>query len=322
MKKGNILILFAFFCLGSATLYSQQLPLYSQYVLNSYLLNPAIAGSDGFTSVNLTSRRQWLGYKEGPQTYSLSAQSRLLKRRKKAVGGRVQGARSGNVGVGGNVFADRNGAITKTGASFSYAYHIHLQNTSQISLGISGSIIQVGIDKSKLIFDVDEPLMYTLGRNIYYPDASVGAFWSNSKGFLGISADQLFQSALKFTDRDLQYRMLRQYYLLGGYNIPLGDIYDLEPSFLLKTNEKLTTQVDLGLKFFVSKNYWLGAYYRTAYKGTYIISAGIRYNEFIFGYAFDYSNSSISNATYGSHEFILAMKFGDSARRYKWLDRY
>ena len=33
----------------------QQLPLYSQYMMNGFLLNPAVAGSDGYTTFNITS---------------------------------------------------------------------------------------------------------------------------------------------------------------------------------------------------------------------------------------------------------------------------
>ena len=36
--------------------FSQQVPLYSQYMLNGFLLNPAVAGSEGYTAVNLTAR--------------------------------------------------------------------------------------------------------------------------------------------------------------------------------------------------------------------------------------------------------------------------
>jgi len=35
---------------------AQLLPLYSQYVLNGFLVNPAIAGYDGYTSFNTTAR--------------------------------------------------------------------------------------------------------------------------------------------------------------------------------------------------------------------------------------------------------------------------
>jgi hypothetical protein len=38
------------------TLTSQQLPIFSQYTFNAFLLNPAVAGAEGYTAINLTSR--------------------------------------------------------------------------------------------------------------------------------------------------------------------------------------------------------------------------------------------------------------------------
>jgi hypothetical protein len=42
--------------LGLSQLHAQQVPLYSQYMLNGFLINPAVAGSEGYTAVNLTAR--------------------------------------------------------------------------------------------------------------------------------------------------------------------------------------------------------------------------------------------------------------------------
>lgn len=53
-------------------LYAQQLPLYSQYMMNSFLLNPAIAGSVDYFPVILTARRQWVGINNGPSTQAIS----------------------------------------------------------------------------------------------------------------------------------------------------------------------------------------------------------------------------------------------------------
>lgn len=315
--------------------YSQQLPLFSQYVLNAFLLNPAIAGSDGFTTVNLTSRLQWLGYDNGPQTYSCSAQMRLLKRNTQVSKRKLFGARSGRVGLGANVLSDHNGALTTTQAAFTYAYHIHFQ-TNQLSFGITGKFTQVSIDKNKLSFDdPSDPVLKSLNGSIYYPDAAVGIFYSGPKGFIGTSVDQLFQSGLRFTNSDVSYVMHRQYYVLGGFNFPVGDVYDLEPSFLIKTNEQFTTQVDVGMRAFMEKLYWFGFTFRTNSLGTnnpsnifsnnnatYIFSIGLRYRQFIIGYSFDYSTNPLSQATYGSHELVIAAKFGDNARRYRYLDRY
>jgi hypothetical protein len=40
------------------------------------------------------------------------------------------------------------------------------------------------------------------------------------------------------------------------------------------------------------------------------------------GYAFDFTLQEIQRVTYGTHELTFAIKFGDSARKYRWLDRY
>ena len=110
---------------------AQHLPIYSQYLFNKYLINPAVAGSDGYTSINLTTRQQWTGYQGAPQTYSLSFQGRVLKQKyvikdnifnKKIFKPQTQG----KVGLGGTVYSDINGLVRRTGFSTSYAYHIWL----------------------------------------------------------------------------------------------------------------------------------------------------------------------------------------------------
>ena len=58
---------------------AQQVPLYSQYMMNGFLLNPAVAGSEGYTAINLTAREQWLGLKDAPKTHAVSGQTRILK---------------------------------------------------------------------------------------------------------------------------------------------------------------------------------------------------------------------------------------------------
>src|SRR5665647_231171 len=56
----------------------QQFPMYSQYIMNGFLLNPSYAGSDFYTTFGLTVREQWLGLPEAPSTYAASFQTRIL----------------------------------------------------------------------------------------------------------------------------------------------------------------------------------------------------------------------------------------------------
>src|SRR5512137_880540 len=99
---------------GSAI--AQQVPLYSQYIMNGFLVNPSFAGRDGYTTVNLTVREQWVGMVGAPSTYALSFQTNLLKNsyiakaqpvRRKVIRLSI----NGKVGLGGYVFNDNNGII-------------------------------------------------------------------------------------------------------------------------------------------------------------------------------------------------------------------
>ena len=65
------------FIFGTAV--AQQVPMYSQYIMNGFLINPSFAGRDGYTTVNLTVREQWVGMAGAPSTYAASFQTRLLR---------------------------------------------------------------------------------------------------------------------------------------------------------------------------------------------------------------------------------------------------
>ena len=325
MKKVHVVaILLLIFTAG---LKAQQLPLYSQYMFNKFLINPAVAGSDGYTSLNLTAREQWIGIDNSPKTHSLSYQTRILKRsyiiKSKSVKRKTyKPSTEGRVGVGGYVFNDRNGLVSRTGFQLTYAYHIWLDET-QLSFGLSGTAFQFRINDEKLKFyDQSEPLLSgDLRKTIFVPDANFGVYLLNSRYHVGFSVAQLFQSYLKVGDAGLSdYRMLRHYYLSGGYIFPLQNEFFLEPSILIKTTEELLYQIDINAKVQYKTDYWIGLSYRTA--GAVVLLAGVRLDKFYFGYAFDYTLSSIMKHSIGSHEFMMAVKFGDSARRYRWLDRY
>ena len=294
-----------------------------------------MAGSDGFTSVNLTSRKQWVGYADGPTTYSLSFATRLLKRKNNVVAKKLIGARSGNVGIGGNIYSDKNGAINRTGAAFTYAYHIHFKE-GQLSFGLTGSFEQVGIDKSLLgsEFLNTEPakVISAISNNVYIPDAATGVYYMYRNFYTGLSIDQIFQSGIariyhnvvNSNSSMINYTFLRQYYYVIGYNIPFGENYNVEPFIFLRTDERGNNLVDFTIKATYRKSFWMGYAFRTDFIGdnTSVITVGFRVNSLYFGYGFEYQNSAVSMNTYGTNELIIAYRFGDSERRYRWLDRY
>ena len=56
------------------------------------------------------------------------------------------GSRSGKVGLGGYLFNDKNGAVSRIGFKGSYAYHINFSQ-SQLSFGLSLIAYQFRLDE-------------------------------------------------------------------------------------------------------------------------------------------------------------------------------
>ena len=325
MRKLVIILLL----LTSGTLlFGQQLPLYSQYLYNKFLINPAVAGSDGYTSVNLTAREQWVGYYGAPRTFSVSWQTRMLKKsfilKNTSVKRQVFRPKSdGKVGFGGYIFSDKNGLVQRTGFQASYAYHMWIENETQLSLGLSFTGYHYKLNEKEINFDdPNEPwLNNDLRRGIFVPDATFGVYLLNAKYSFGFSAAQLFEASAKIGSKAYKdFKMSRQYYVFGSYDFAKGNNSVIQPAFLMMTSEQLKPQADIGVTYIYEQGFWAGLAYRTS--GALIANIGVKYQNIFIGYAFDFTMSEIQRITYGTHEITFALKFGDSSRRYRWLDRY
>jgi type IX secretion system PorP/SprF family membrane protein len=317
------------FFIVPAALKAQQVPIYSQYMMNKYLINPAYAGSQGYTSYNLTARQDMLGFDNAnaPMTQALCAETRILQSsylaKARLIKSRNRSKRpSGRVGLGGYLFNDRNGMINRTGLQGTYAYHIQIGD-GQLSFGASGTIYQFKINKDELnLADQYDKLIDGRDNTMFIPDASAGVYYQYRNFQAGISTKNLFQSVLKFgSDESFSnYQLLRHHYLMSSYRYDIGEGYQIEPSLLLRTTERMNFKADISVKGYYKNDYWLGLTYRT--NSAVITMVGVKVGKIYFGYAYDYSLKEIQNITYGSHEIMIGIRFGDSQRRYRWLRRF
>ncbi len=339
--KRLIIILF-FAVAGVQYSFSQQMPLYSQYMYNKFLINPSAAGSEGYTSFNVTAREQWVGYAGAPRTYSLSYQTRFMKKKyslKKNIFGnnRYQAKTEGRTGLGIGLFSDQNGLIQRTGFHIAYSYHIWVQDYTQLSMGLSATgyhyIINADHDSFK---DPSEPwLTDNLRKGIIVPDVNFGLYLLNDRYTLGFSAESMLGAAARIGDGVVdtlkaydRFRMSRHYYVFGSYSFLTGKDLEIEPSVLLKMSEQILPQADMGITLIYDQTFWLGAAYRTggfygtSSKGALIGNVRIRCGTVYIGYSYDYSLNEIETVTSGSHELVLALKLGSSNKKFRWLDRY
>ena len=319
---GCVILLCTFFNVNA-----QQIPLHSQYTFSPFALNPAATGADGYTTIILTNRNQWLGIEGAPRVYAASVQTRVMKRshifNNPYIKRRNKGLfHSGRVAFGFNVYNYHAGQIDHTGAQLTYAYHIVYKNKSQLSMGLSLGFMKYSIntDNLKLTDNINDPI-YNSKISLNIPDANLGIYYSDKRKFIGLSVIQLLQASVNFgLYEDEDFRIYRQFYLLGGYKFFLNEQDALESSFYIKASEQLNLQMDVTLKYVHNGKFWIGLGFRSGM--TFIGTTGVCINRFYFGYAYDYSPKGLLNYSYGSHEVMLALKLGDNIRRYRYLDRY
>lgn len=308
---------------------AQQDPSYSQYVMNGFLINPSMAGSDGYSTVSLTIREQWVGIESPPSTFAAAFQTRILSdsyiSRNTSVRKKIsRPTKGGRVGMGGYIFADRNGIMKRTGAQYSYAYHISMNNYRQLSFGLAATAYQYFVDKDGALLHEEDPFLDGYDEVVYIPDANFGVSYTTRKYYVGYAMHHLFRGlAMIGNGGNNKNSELGNYYLTGGYKfyLPSND-WMIEPSALLKSSDMLlkSLQMDISTRVYYKDDYWMGLSYRT--NDAVILLAGAKFDRYYIGYACDFTLTDIRKQSFGTHEITLVAKFGDSARRYRWINRY
>ncbi|MCU0408128.1 MAG: type IX secretion system membrane protein PorP/SprF [Bacteroidales bacterium] len=333
MKCLAKIIMTTILALWAGSSIAQQVPIYSQYVMNGFLLNPSFAGRDGYTSVNLTVRQQWVGLEGAPATYAASFQTRVLKTSyilksstiKRKI---VRPTKGGRVGAGAYIFNDRNGLIRRTGFQAAYAYHIPLRQAldgypRHLAFGLGLTAYQYAIDNEGFLFKYNDPYLNNYDYSMFIPDFNFGANYTTSRFFVGFAMTNLTRGSLSIGNQNAdRSQELGHYFLTTGYKLPIGRNWILEPSGFIKSSDLFLSaaQFDISARMYYKMDYWLGVSYRS---GDAVIGMmGFRVDKFYFAYAMDFTLTDIRSRSYGTHELSLALKFGESARRFRWINAF
>jgi type IX secretion system PorP/SprF family membrane protein len=317
--------------------FAQQRPHYTQYVLNNYILNPALTGIENYMDLKLSARDQWVGIEGRPQTFYLSAHMPIGKKdfKTSATSYDVPGenprgtsywqnyeASESHHGIGLSFVNDITGNYNVLTANLSYAYHIGLSPTVNLAAGFAGGISKVSYNRSKSSTPND-PALGVGGNEIYKarPDLNAGLWLYSGSYFLGASVKQVIPQTVAFVNDSLGIRLTPHLFGTAGYRFLLTEEINAIPSVMVKSTSGAPTQVDLNIKFQYRDLVWLGGGYR--FGNGYAGMLGLNINNvFNVGYSYDLTTSSIQSASKGTHEmiigFLLGNNYGDSCPRNVW----
>jgi type IX secretion system PorP/SprF family membrane protein len=195
---------------------------------------------------------------------------------------------------------------------------------NDLAFGLALTVYQFAINTTnQLLYNVDDPLLNNYDRSVFIPDFNFGVSFTTSKYYAGFAMTNILRGSLMFADTTNSKRTeLGNFYLTGGIKIPLDNDFTLEPSAFIKSSDMLfkSLQMDLTARVYYKEDYWAGLSYRTG--DAIIAMIGLKYDRFHIGYAVDFTLTQIRKQSFGTHELTLAVKFGESARRYRWINAY
>ena len=320
----------------------QQLPHYTQYILNNFILNPAVAGIENYTDVKLSHRHQWVGIDGAPVTTYFTIHGPLKKgdyQRETSTGFKTSGENprgkaywqeytkaDPHAGIGFTVLNDRTGPLNRFAAYGTFSYHLGISAQTSISAGISAGIKNTTLNAGKLSFDVPlDPAVVGSGNlNSISPDISAGIWMYSADYFAGLSFQNVIPSRLKFSGDSVKLvggRYVPHTFLSAGYRFLITDDISFLPSALLKYITSAPVGFDVNAKVQYHDFIWLGGSYR--YQDSYAVMAGLNIsNTLNIGYSYDITTSRLNTVSRGSHEivvgFLLGNRYGDWCPRNLW----
>ncbi len=339
MKKVFCAIVLCLSCFAS---FAQQLPHYTQYVLNTFIINPAVAGIENYTDVKVSHRHQWVGIDGAPVTTYLTIHGPLKKSdydRETATGFHAEGENprgkaywqdyekaEPHGGIGLTILNDRTGPLNRFAAYGTYAYHLGIAPRTSLAAGISVGIQNTSLNAGKLSFDVPvDPAVAGSGYlNRLSPDMNAGLWLYSANYFVGLSAQNIIPTKLKFAQDTVKLaggRQIPHLFLTAGYRFFVTDDISFLPSGLLKYVTSTPVSFDINTKFQFRDFLWVGASYR--YNDSWAGMVGLNIsNTLNIGYSYDATTSQLNTVSRGSHEivigFLLGNKYGDTCPRNLW----
>lgn len=299
MKTLKTIIAILGMTLGCLSVNAQQDPMYTHYMYNTLVVNPAYAGSRDALTVTALHRSQWVDFEGAPKTQTLTMHSPL---------------RNEHIGLGLTLLNDKIGPTRNTSLFIDYAYIMRLTTKSKLALGLSAGMKIFQADLNQLLLDeMDDPLFTNNVENYITPNFGFGVYYSRERFYAGLSVPNLLENSYSSEDNASGSTLIghekRHYFFIAGAVFKLTDNLDLKPTTLVKVTEGAPIQVDLTASFIILQKFLLGAMFRSGDAFGALVGLDLT-EQLHLGYSYDWSYGlKTGKYNQGSHEILLRYDF-------------
>ncbi len=275
--------------------FSQQDPMFTQYMNNPGLINPAYAGSKGLTNVNGIFRKQWVGQEWSPMTTSISVNAPYNKY---------------DIGLGVTLLDDQIGPLHQVGFYVDYAKYFSFKKGRTLALGLKAGFNFFDINLMNLVMHEYDPYIAADPRNkVFLPNFGIGAFYFTDNFYAGLSVPKLLRNTIKDSENLIMGKEERHLFLTAGYIFVIDDpFWRLKASAMTRFVNGSPASIEVSATAILYDRVWFGLTYRV---GDAIAAHGrVQINKNLqIGYSYDLNNSRLKLYNSGSHEIFISYDF-------------
>ncbi len=274
--------------------------MYSQYVFNGLVLNPAYAGTHDVLSAAMLYRDQWLNIPGAPKTGLLSIDAPF---------------KSPKVGLGFDVAFDKIGVTSNTVLTGIYSYKIRFEQGS-LSFGLQMGIgfLRSDFASVKYLDNSQNTVDPAFQANYHYvlPDFGIGIYYYTKKFYVGLSIPQFagytMQKVIYGSVQAANLDLANHYFVSSGFVLSVSPDLKLQPSVLLKYVTGAPMEMDLNGVVWFYDILGLGVSYRSLASMNFMGQIRVN-NQLYIGYAYEYATNNLNTFSSGSHEIMLQYLF-------------
>ncbi|GAA5038904.1 hypothetical protein GCM10011506_37330 [Marivirga lumbricoides] len=294
MKKNEMKRVFftLLLCVTFVMAKAQLFPVPSQYFTSPYTINPAYAGLEGYTYIQLIHKQQWLGIEGAPALSNVGMQFPVSRK----------------FNVGGNFFYDQNGLIKSMSGMLSANYVIPFSPVKRLSIGLSGGAFNTEYDLGNSA-NPDDPAIANFD-GAYNPILSFGLVYHTPKFHVGVSLPSLLGNSI--LNPEIAEKPEETFYqhlnFTAGLKLGSANGLAFEPSAVYKMEEGVEDYMEFSGILNFSEAIYVGGAFRPDYGPT--ILFGFNAGPIRFGYAYEMAGEQVEQLGQGSHEVLLGFRIG------------
>lgn len=292
MKRITGIILFVLF---SRIVSAQQNVQYSEFMLNDYGLNPAVAGNSKGLMFMVGRRVQWAGFAYAPETNFASVTKSFGKK----------GYKRYWHGVGAYVEQDKFGIFSNKAAYASYAIHLKLSSKYYFSFGLAAGVKSYAVTNS--VFNENDPALMTRAPKVIVPDIIPGVYLYSKKIIAGLAIRNLYKNTLRQGNKEIGTNsklIPNAYFTIGRKFVSQGYDFIFVPAIHMQASFISIPVTNFNCMVYYRKRVGVGLTYRMHDAVSGMIQVRI-FSNIVIGFAYDYTISKFKAANANSTEVMF-----------------